>query len=197
VVLLNDWSARDLQAWEYQPLGPFLAKSFATTISPWVVTLDALEPYRCPAFARAADDPRPLPYLLDDEDQRNGGYDIVVEMHVRTPKMKTPARLSRGTFRDSYWTLAQIVAHQTSNGCNLQAGDILGSGTISGTAADSLGSLMELTQAGKAPLQLPGGETRTFVEDGDEVIERGRCAREGYASIGFGEAAGRIVGAKA
>ena len=196
VVLLNDWSARDLQAWEYQPLGPFLAKSFATTVSPWVVTLDALEPYRCPAFARGGDDPKPLPYLLDEADQRNGGYDIVVEMHVRTPKMKTPARLSRGTFRDSYWTLAQIVTHQASNGCNLQAGDLLGSGTLSGTAADSLGSLMEITQGGKAPLQLPGGETRTFVEDGDEVIERGRCSREGYASIGFGEAAGRIVAAK-
>ena len=196
VVLLNDWSARDLQAWEYQPLGPFLAKSFATTISPWVVTLDALEPYRGPAFARAAEDPVPLPYLFDEEDQRNGGYDIVVEMHVRTPKMKTPVRLSRGTFRDSYWTLAQIVAHQTSNGCNLQAGDLLGSGTISGTAADSLGSMMELTQGGKNPLQLPGGETRTFVDDGDEIIERGRCSREGYAPIGFGEAAGRIVPAK-
>ena len=196
VVLLNDWSARDLQAWEYQPLGPFLAKSFATSVSPWVVTLDALEPYRCPAFARGADDPKPLPYLLDEDDQRNGGYDITVEMHMRTSKMKKPVRLSRGTFRDSYWTLAQIIAHQSSNGCNLRPGDILGSGTISGTAADSLGSMMELSQGGKVPLQLEGGETRTFVEDGDEVIERGRCSRDGYASIGFGEAAGRIAAAK-
>jgi len=192
-VLLNDWSARDIQAWEYQPLGPFLAKSFATTISPWVVTMEALEPYRCPAFARPADDPQPLPYLLDEEDQREGGLAIELEMHLRTPKMKQPVRLSRGNFRDSYWTLAQIVAHQTSNGCNLQPGDLLGSGTISGASPDSLGSLMELSLAGKNPWQLAGGETRSFLEDGDEVIERGRCAREGYAGIGFGAAAGRIL----
>jgi fumarylacetoacetase len=197
VVLLNDWSARDLQAWEYQPLGPFLAKSFATTISPWVVTLDALEPYRGPAFARAADDPKPLPYLLDERDQQEGGYAIDIEMHLRTPKMTAPARLSRASFTGSYWTLAQIVAHQTSNGCNLQPGDLLGSGTISGSSADSLGSMMELTQGGKNPLQLASGEARTFVEDGDEVIERGRCAREGYATIGFGDATGRIIRAGA
>jgi fumarylacetoacetase len=197
VVLLNDWSARDLQAWEYQPLGPFLAKSFATTISPWVVTLDALEPYRCAAFARGADDPPPLPYLAGEADQREGGYAIHMEMHLRTSKMKTPTRVSRASFQHSYWTLAQIVAHQTSNGCNLQPGDLLGSGTISGMDADSLGSLMELSQGGKKPLELPGGETRTFLEDGDEVIERGRCAREGVASIGFGEAVGRVVGAGA
>ncbi|TMH68290.1 MAG: fumarylacetoacetase [Betaproteobacteria bacterium] len=196
-VLLNDWSARDMQAWEYQPLGPFLAKSFATTISPWIVTMDALEPYRCAAFARAADDPQPLPYLLDEDDQREGGLAIEVEMHLRTPKMKAPVRLSRGNFRDSYWTLAQIVAHQTSNGCNLQPGDLLGSGTISGASADSLGSLMELSLAGKNPLQLANGETRSFLEDGDEVIERGRCVREGYATIGFGEASGRIMPAGA
>jgi fumarylacetoacetase len=192
-VLLNDWSARDIQTWEYQPLGPFLGKSFATTISPWVVTMDALEPYRCPAFARAADDPRPLSYLLDEGDQREGGFAIELDMYLRTPKTKSPLRLSRSNFRDSYWTLAQLVAHQTSNGCNLQPGDVLGSGTLSGTTADSLGSLMELTLAGKNPLQLPSGETRTFLEDGDEVIERGRCAREGYATIGFGEASGRIL----
>ncbi|HYR34928.1 MAG TPA: fumarylacetoacetase [Burkholderiales bacterium] len=192
-VLLNDWSARDIQAWEYQPLGPFLAKSFATTISPWIVTMDALEPYRCPAFARAADDPRPLPYLLDEVDQREGGLGIEVEMHLRTPKMKASERLSRGDFRDSYWTLAQIVAHQTSNGCNLLPGDLLGSGTLSGTSAGSLGSLMELSLGGKSPLQLASGETRTYLEDGDEVIQRGRCAREGYATIGFGEASGRIL----
>jgi len=190
--LLNDWSARDIQGWEYQPLGPFLAKSFATTISPWVVTMEALEPYRCPAFARPADDPQPLPYLLDEEDQREGGLAIELEMHLRTPKMKQPVRLSRGNFRDSYWTLAQIVAHQTSNGCNLQPGDLLGSGTISGADAGSLGSLMELTQAGKSPLALPGGESRSFLEDGDEAILRGRCARDGYATIGFGEARGII-----
>jgi fumarylacetoacetase len=197
VVLLNDWSARDIQAWEYQPLGPFLAKSFATTISPWVVTLDALEPYRCAAFAREAGDPAPLPYLLDSDDQRQGGYDIEVEMHLKTPRMKNPIRLSRASFRDSYWTLAQMVAHHTSNGCNLQPGDVLGSGTLSGTTPDSLGSLMELSQGGKKPLELAGGETRTFLEDGDEVIQRGRCARDGYATIGFGAAAGRIVAARA
>jgi fumarylacetoacetase len=197
VVLLNDWSARDMQAWEYQPLGPFLAKSFATTLSPWIVTLDALEPYRCPAFPRGTEDPAPLPYLRHEDDQREGGYAIELEMYLRTPKMKQPARLSRASFRDSYWTLAQIVAHQTSNGCNLQPGDVLGSGTISGTSADSLGSLMELTLGGKKPLELASGETRSFLEDGDEVIERARCTRDGYATIGFGEAAGRIVAASA
>jgi fumarylacetoacetase len=192
VVLLNDWSARDIQAWEYQPLGPFLAKSFATTISPWVVTLEALAPYRCPAFARAEEDPKPLPYLFDAADQREGGYAIEIEMHLRTAKMKSPVRLSRGNFRDSYWTAAQIVTHQTSNGCNLQPGDLLGSGTLSGTQPDSFGSMMELTQAGKNPLTLPGGESRSFLEDGDEAIQRGRCSREGYASIGFGEARGIV-----
>jgi fumarylacetoacetase len=193
VVLLNDWSARDLQAWEYQPLGPFLAKSFATTISPWIVTMDALEPYRCPAFARAGEDPRPLPYLHDDDDQREGGLAIDVEMSLRSARMKTPARLSGASFGDSYWTLAQMLAHQTSNGCNLQPGDLLGSGTISGAGPESVGSMMELTLGGKNPLQLPSGEMRAFLEDGDEVIERGRCARDGYASIGFGDAHGRIL----
>jgi len=192
VVLLNDWSARDIQAWEYQPLGPFLAKSFATTISPWIVTLEALAPYRCPAFARNAGDPRPLPYLFDEKDQREGGLEIEIEMHLRTPKTRAPARLSRGNFRDSYWTPAQIVAHQSSNGCNLRPGDLLGSGTLSGATPESCGSLMELTQGGKNPLALPSGETRAFLEDGDEVMQRGRCAREGYATIGFGEAKGTI-----
>ena len=196
MTLLNDWSARDIQAWEYQPLGPFLAKSFATTLSPWIVTLEALEPYRCPAYPRGADDPQALPYLLDDGDQREGGYDIELEIHLRTPRMKKPTRLSRASFRDSYWTLAQIVAHQSSNGCNLQPGDLLGSGTISGTAPDSLGSLMELTQAGRRPLELSGGETRAFLEDGDEVVLQARCAREGFVTIGFGEAAGRVLPAR-
>ncbi|TAK86034.1 MAG: fumarylacetoacetase [Betaproteobacteria bacterium] len=197
VVLLNDWSARDIQAWEYQPLGPFLAKSFATTLSPWIVTLEALAPFRCPAFERAPDDPKPLPYLFGEADQRAGGFAIEVEMHLRSTKMRqdkmAPVRLSRGSFRDSYWTAAQIVAHQASNGCNLQAGDLLGSGTISGTTPDSVGSMMELTAAGKNPLKLPTGEARGFLEDGDDVIERGRCAREGCKTIGFGEAAGRIA----
>jgi fumarylacetoacetase len=195
VTLLNDWSARDIQAWEYQPLGPFLAKSFATTLSPWIVTLEALEPFRCPAYARPQGDPQPLPYLFDERDRHEGGYDIEVEMHLRTAKMKAAVRLSRGSFRDSYWTVAQMVTHQASNGCNLQPGDLLGSGTISGTAPDSCGSMMELTQAGKAPIALPNGEMRSFLEDGDEAILRGRCARDGFAAIGFGEAAGRVLAA--
>jgi hypothetical protein len=149
------------------------------------------------AFARAAEDPKPLGYLMDDKDQRDGGYDIEVEMSLRTSGMKTPARLSRASFRDSYWTLAQMVAHQTSNGCNLQPGDLLGSGTLSGTTSDSLGSLIELTQGGRMPIDLASGEKRTFLEDGDEVIQRGRCVREGHATIGFGTAAGRILAAHA
>jgi fumarylacetoacetase len=191
VVLLNDWSARDIQAWEYQPLGPFLAKSFATTLSPWIVTLEALEPYRCPAFARAPGDPQPLPYLWDEEDQRAGGFAIEVEMHLQSARMQAPVRLSRASFRDAYWTVAQLVAHHTSNGCNLRPGDLLGSGTLSGATPDSYGSMMELTQGGKNPLALPGGESRTFLEDGDEVVERGYC-ESGAIRIGFGDAAGVI-----
>jgi fumarylacetoacetase len=197
VVLLNDWSARDIQAWEYQPLGPFLAKSFATTVSPWIVTLEALAPFRCPAFARSEGDPQPLPYLLDKNDQRSGGFDIELAMYLRSARMKqdkaAPQRLSRASFRDSYWTLAQMVAHHTSNGCNLQPGDILGSGTVSGPEPGAWGSMMELTQGGKHPVSIAGGETRSFVQDGDEVIERGRCEASGYRAIGFGEAAGRVT----
>jgi len=193
VVLLNDWSARDIQAWEYQPLGPFLAKSFATTISPWIVSMEALEPFRCPPFERAPGDPRPLPYLSFEKDR---GLDISLEMHLQTRSMKKAALLSRGNARDAYWTAAQMVAHHTSNGCNLQPGDLVGSGTLSGATPGEAGSLMELTRAGKARLSLPGGETRTFLEDGDEVIQRGRCEREGAASLGFGEAAGRILPAR-
>jgi fumarylacetoacetase len=192
VVLLNDWSARDIQAWEYQPLGPFLAKSFATTISPWIVTLEALAPFRCPAYARATGDPKPLSYLWDDEDQRAGGLDIQVEMHLKTRKMHAPVRLSRASFRESYWTVAQLVAHHTSNGCNLRPGDLLGSGTISGTTLDSYGSMMELTQGGKNPLTLPDGEMRMFLEDEDLVVQKGYCESATHARIGFGEAAGAI-----
>jgi len=192
VVLLNDWSARDIQAWEYQPLGPFLAKSFATTISPWIVTMEALAPFRCPAFERPPADPRPLPYLFDDEDQRSGGLAITLDTCLKTRQMKQPVRISRSNSRDAYWTLAQMVAHHTSNGCNLRPGDLLGSGTLSGAAPEAGGSLMELTQGGKAPLELPGGEKRTFIEDGDAVILRGRCEREGAAPIGFGEASGVV-----
>jgi fumarylacetoacetase len=200
VVLLNDWSARDIQAWEYQPLGPFLAKSFATTLSPWVVTLEALAPFRCAAFARDPSDPKPLPYLHDEVDQRAGGFAIQVEMYLRSSKMrqhKAPAAcLSSGSFRDSYWTVAQMITHHTSNGCNLQPGDLIGSGTISGTAPNSLGSMMELTQAGKNPVRLPTEETRSFLEDGDEVIERGYCASDRHRRIGFGEAAGSVAPAR-
>jgi fumarylacetoacetase len=197
VVLLNDWSARDIQAWEYQPLGPFLSKSFASTVSPWIVTLEALAPFRCPAFPRAQGDPKPLPYLFDRIDQQAGGFAIEVEMHLRSAAMKRdklPAqRLSRASFRDSYWTAAQMVAHHTSNGCNLQPGDLLGSGTLSGAEPDTWGSLMELTRAGKNPIALAGGETRGFLQDGDEVIERARCESRGYRRLGFGEACGRVT----
>ncbi len=196
LTLFNDWSARDMQAWEYQPLGPFLAKSFASTMSPWIVTLDALAPFRCPAFARPVGQPAPLPYLTDATDQREGGYAIEMEMYLRSAAMRAkklpPLRLTRSNFRHAYWTAAQIVTHQASNGCNMQPGDLLGSGTISGPTPDALGSMLELTQGGKAPITLPGGEQRSFLEDGDEVIQRSRCVREGYASIGFGEAAGTI-----
>jgi fumarylacetoacetase len=196
VVLLNDWSARDLQAWEYQPLGPFLAKSFATTISPWIVTFEALAPFRCPAFARPAGDPQPLPYLLNSQDQESGGLDIGLEMRLSSEAMRkaksAAVRLSRGNARDAYWTAAQMVAHHSSNGCNLQPGDLFGSGTLSGAAPESAGSLMELTRAGNAPLTLPNGETRAFLHDGDEVVLRGRCEAAPAASIGFGECTGLV-----
>ena len=189
--LVNDWSARDVQTWEYQPLGPFLAKNFATSVSPWIVTLDALEPYRTTAFKRAEGDPAPLPYLADDT-----GFDITVEVWLRTQKMSEPVRLSRGNFRDMYWTVAQLVAHHTSNGCNLQPGDLLASGTISGPEKDARGSLLELTWRGTEPVQLPSGESRKFLEDGDEVILRGYCEREGLPRIGFGECRGVVAPAR-
>jgi len=188
--IVNDWSARDIQTWEYQPLGPFLAKNFATSISPWIVTLDALEPFRTTAFRRAEGDPEPLPYLEDDT-----GFDIHVEVWLRTAKMTEPVRLSRGNFRDMYWTVAQLVAHHTSNGCNLLPGDLLASGTISGTSKDSRGSLLELAWRGTEPIELPTGETRRFLEDGDEVILRAYCEREGVPRIGFGECRGVVLAA--
>ncbi len=188
--LVNDWSARDVQTWEYQPLGPFLAKNFATSISPWIVTLDALEPYRTHAFKRDENDPAPLPYLEDDT-----GFDITVEVWLKTQNMSEPVRLSRGNSRDMYWTVAQLVAHHTSNGCNLQPGDLLASGTISGPAKDARGCLLELTWRGTEPLELPGGETRKFLEDGDEVILRGYCERDGLPRIGFGECRGVVTAA--
>ena len=195
--LLNDWSARDIQSWEYQPLGPFLAKSFATTISPWIVTLEALEPFRAPAYVRPDGDPCPLDYLLWDADQRRGGFDITLEVYLKTAVMRqrsqSPVRVSRGRFTSMYWTIAQLVAHHTSNGCNLRPGDLLGSGTVSGPEPESRGSLIERTWRGRDPLRLPNGEARSFLEDGDEIILRGACERPGFARIGFGECSGMVV----
>jgi len=195
--LLNDWSARDIQAWEYQPLGPFLGKNFASTVSPWIVTIEALAPFRAPAFARPAGDPQPMPYL-DSEDNRNSGaVDMQLEVQLLTPKMRAenqaPARLSSSNFKDSYWTLGQMVTHHTVGGCDLHAGDLFGSGTMSGPGRDQYGSLLELSWGGKNALTLPNGEKRTFLEDGDTVILRANCEREGFARIGFGDCAGTVL----
>jgi fumarylacetoacetase len=196
--LLNDWSARDIQTWEYQPLGPFLAKNFCSTISPWVVTMEALAPFRAPAFPRPGTDPTPLPYLLDEADQAGGGVDVALEVLLSSARMRAeghaPMRLSRSHLTDLYWTPAQLLAHHTSNGCNLQPGDLLGSGTVSGEAKDARGCLLELTWRGAEPISLPTGETRRFLEDGDEVIMRGACEREGFVRIGFGECRGVVRG---
>jgi fumarylacetoacetase len=197
--LLNDWSARDLQAWEYQPLGPFLGKNFATTISPWIVTLEALEPYRL-AWTRPAADPQPLPYLDSSQLRHTGAIDIQLECLLQTAAMRrsglAPCRLSCSSFRHAYWNIAQMVAHHTVNGCNLRPGDLLGTGTQSGPQAAEAGSLLELSVGGKQPLTLPDGETRRFLEDGDAVIMRGWCEREGAARVGFGELAGRVLQAR-
>jgi fumarylacetoacetase len=195
--LVNDWSARDVQAWEYQPLGPFLAKNFATTISPWVVTMDALRPFRVPGFGRAEGDPAPLGYLDAAQDRTRGGFDVTLEVWLRTARMREPVRVSRGNLRDLYWTLGQMLTHHASNGCNLQPGDLMASGTVSGATEDSLGCLLEMTRRGAQPLELSDAETRKFLEDGDEVILRGYCEREGVARIGFGECRGRVVGSGA
>jgi fumarylacetoacetase len=197
--LLNDWSARDIQMWESQPLGPFLAKSFATTLSPWVVPLPALEPFRVPAFVRSAGDPPPLPYLYSAEDQARGGIDLTVEAWLASRRMREsaiePMRISRGNFRDTYWTIAQMLTHHTSNGCNLRPGDLFASGTLSGPTPESLACLLERTRRGAEPFQLPSGEERTYLEDGDEVILRGYCEREGCPRIGFGECRGIVTAA--
>jgi len=189
--LLNDWSARDIQAWEAQPLGPFLAKNFTTSVSPFVVTAAALAPFRTAAFARPAGDPAPLPHLAASQDQAAGGLDIVLEANIFTPKMRRegmpPFCLSRGSFAQIYWTVAQMVAHHTSSGCNLEIGDLMGSGTVSGPEPESWASLLELSKGGREPIALPTGETRRFLEDGDEIIFRGHCERAGFARIGFGE----------
>jgi fumarylacetoacetase len=196
--LVNDWSARDIQAWEYQPLGPFLAKNFATTVSPWLVTLEALAPFRAPAFARPQGDPAALPYLHDDANEREGGVDIMLEVLISSARMRdervAPMRVSLGGFASMYWTVAQLVTHHTSNGCNLQTGDLLASGTVSGDTRESRGCLLERTWRGTEPLTLPTSETRRFLEDGDEVIMRGWCERDGVRRIGFGECRGIIVG---
>jgi fumarylacetoacetase len=196
--LVNDWSARDIQTWEYQPLGPFLAKNFATTVSPWIVTLDALEPFRFPAFTRAPDDPPPLAHLQDARNEREGGFDITLDVLLCTQRMREaglpPVRVSRGSFTTMYWTVGQLVAHHASNGCNLRPGDLLASGTVSGPTKESRGCLLERTWRGTEPLQLPSGETRRFLEDGDQVIMRGWCEREGARRIGFGEAVGQVIG---
>ncbi|RZL95516.1 MAG: fumarylacetoacetase [Variovorax sp.] len=198
VTLLNDWSARDLQAWEYQPLGPFLAKNFASTLSPWIVTMEALAPFRAAAFERPAGDPQPLPYLDSAANRAAGALAITLEVWLQTPKMRAagvgPTRLTRGTTTEAaYWTAAQLVTHHTVNGCNLQPGDLLGSGTLSGPAPDQSGSLLELTLGGKQPLTLPNGERRTFLEDGDTLTLRGYCERDGAARIGLGEVSGTVV----
>ncbi|MDQ2665575.1 MAG: fumarylacetoacetase [Gemmatimonadota bacterium] len=197
--LVNDWSARDIQAWEYQPLGPFLAKNFATTVSPWIVTLDALAPFRTASFVRPPGDPAPLPYLASERDSHAGGFDITLEVLVASARMRDtqiPAmRVSLGSFTSMYWTMAQLLTHHTSNGCNLQPGDLFASGTVSGQAKDSRGCLLERTWRGAEPLTLPTGEQRKFLEDGDEVIMRGWCEREGYRRIGFGECRGTVSAA--
>ncbi len=199
LTLFNDWTARDLQAWEYQPLGPFLAKNFASTLSPWIVTMEALAPFRAP-FTRPAVDPQPLPYLDSDSNRARGAIDIDLEVWIETPAMREvglPAqRLMRSNFRDSYWTLAQLVAHHTVNGCNLLPGDLFGSGTQSGPEPGQGGSLLELSQGGRAPLTLRNGEQRSFLEDGDTLILRGHCARDGFRRIGFGACAGTILPAR-
>lgn len=197
--LLNDWSARDIQAWEYQPLGPFLSKSFISTVSPWVVTAEALEPFRTAQPTRPEGDPQPLSYLLDTRDQAAGAFDIELEVLLLTEGMREqnlPAhRLTLSNTLSMYWTVAQMVAHHSVNGCQLQPGDLFGSGTLSGANPGQFGSLLEITEGGKHPVELPSGEVRKFLEDGDEIILRARARRDGVASIGFGECRGKVVAA--
>ncbi|MHC4975146.1 MAG: fumarylacetoacetase [Planctomycetota bacterium] len=205
--LVNDWSARDMQKWEYQPLGPFLAKSFATSVSPYVVTMEALAPFRVPASERDASDPQPLPYLTSDFNSRFGGVDMTVEVYLATKQMREKGmdahKLSNANLKDMYWTVGQMLAHHASNGCNMRPGDLLASGTISGPERENRGCLLELTWDGDAqnpvpgtqrtPIELPTGETRKFLEDGDEVIMRGYCERDGFRRIGFGECRGIVT----
>jgi fumarylacetoacetase len=195
--LLNDWSARDIQAWEYQPLGPFLAKNFLTTVSPWIVTAEALAPFRTAQPGRPEGDPAPLPYLLDADDQASGAFSITLEVNLSSTAMRAagmaPVRLSRSAATHMYWTIAQMVAHHASNGCDLRAGDLLGTGTISAPTREGFGSLLELTRAGTEPITLPTGELRSFLEDGDELTLAGRAEATGYRSIGFGPCTGVVL----
>lgn len=201
VCILNDWSARDVQAWESQPLGPFLSKNFVSAVSPWVVTLDALEPFRSPGAARKPEDPAPLSYLTSELDAAAGSFEIRIETSLQTAAMRAagiePAPISSAIFsRDTWWTPAQMVAHHTIGGCNLRSGDLIGSGTVSGPEAGSEGSLLELTWGGSRPIQLPGGESRSFLEDGDEILIRAWCERVGVRRIGLGECRGRVLPAR-
>ncbi len=196
--LLNDWSARDMQAWEYQPLGPFLAKNFLTSISPWIVSADALAPFRKPMPPRPGGDPPPLPYLDDPADRQTGALSVQLEVTLTTEQMRAtgvpPHVLSRGSADAAmYWSAAQIVTHHSSNGCNLQPGDLIGTGTLSTDSTSGLGSLLEISQGGKQPLQLSNGETRSFLEDGDEVTLRAWCENKGAVRIGLGECVGRVM----
>jgi fumarylacetoacetase len=197
VCVVNDWSARDIQSWEYQPLGPFLSKNFATTVSPWVVTMEALEPFRTPGFYRPPSDPQPLQYLSSEKDREQGGIDITIEVYLRTMMMREghmrATRLSSASLADMYWTPAQMLTHHTSNGCNLKGGDLFASGTVSGPGAGSQGCLLEITRRGAQPVILPTGEERKFLHDGDEITMRAFCEREGAARIGLGECSGLIV----
>ena len=198
--LLNDWSARDFQAWEYVPLGPFLAKNFHSTISPWVITSEALAPYRLPQPGRPDGDPQPLPYLLDTADQAGGAFAVTLKVFLSSAKMReagfAPHQLSHGQATSMYWTAQQIVTHHASNGCNLNPGDLLGTGTLSSPDPEGFGSLMELTQGGRNAITLPSGEERLFLEDGDEVILRASAVAEGHVAIGFGDCVARIVPAR-
>lgn len=197
VCLVNDWSARDVQRWEYQPLGPFLAKNFATSISPWVVTMEALRPFRIPARPRPEGDPAPLPHLFSPDDQQQGGLDLTLEVWLQSEAMARqghpPVLLSRGNFRSMYWTLAQMLTHHASNGCALRSGDLLASGTVSGPGKGERGCLLELTWAGRDPVALPGGELRRFLEDGDTVTLRGFAERPGYPRLSLGECTGTVL----
>ena len=200
LALFNDWSARDIQGWEYQPLGPFLSKNFASTLSPWLVTLEALAPYRRP-FVRAAGEPDPLPYLDAPDNRASGAFDIELEVWLQTAAMRAAGhageRLSCSNYADAYWTVAQLVTHHTVNGCNLRSGDLFGSGTLSGPQPEQGGSLMELGQGGKRPLQFPNGESRSWLQDGDSVVLRACCVRDGWRRIGFGECRGTVLPALA